>query len=272
MRRPLALLALAFAPAFVRADEPAPAAPKVKLVVLVVFDQMRGDYIHKWQPHFGDGGFKRLQTEGAWFTDCHYPYATTATGPGHSAMLTGASPSKTGIVNNEWWDRVAGAEAYCAGTERYDLVPAATPEKEEPNDEPKPKEPLKKKPKAIGTPERLLSPTLGDVLKAETKGAGKVFGLSLKGPLRHPAERPQARRRLLVRRPLRDQHLLPRRPAQVGRRLQQVEGGRRLVRQGLDEDPARPRLREARGDRTTAPAKASAAGRGSSSPTRPTAA
>src|SRR2546423_506324 len=50
--------------------------PRVKLVVLVVFDQMRGDYLEKWKPLFGPGGFARLQADGAWFTNCHYPYAT----------------------------------------------------------------------------------------------------------------------------------------------------------------------------------------------------
>lgn len=173
MRSLLALFILTFLPAFAIAEE-----PKVKLVVLVVFDQLRADFIDKWSPHFGAGGFKRLQTQGAWFTDCHYPYAITATGPGHAAMLSGASPCKTGIVNNEWYDRANAAEAYCAGTDRYDLVPAAIPEKVEPGDEPK--EPIKKKSKAIGTPDRLLSPTLADELKASTKGTGKVFGLSLK--------------------------------------------------------------------------------------------
>ena len=176
MRRLLALMAVVFAPSFTFAAEPKP-EPKVKLVVLVVFDQLRADLIDKWSPHFGVGGFQRLKTEGAWFTDCHYPYAVTSTGPGHASMLTGATPSKTGIVNNEWYDRGAGIEAYCAGTDRYDLVPAAIPEKVEPGDEPK--EPLKKKPKAIGTPDRLLSPTLADELKAGAK-PGKVFGLSLK--------------------------------------------------------------------------------------------
>ncbi len=175
MRHLLALFAMLILPALSAAEEP-PAAPKVKLVVLVVFDQLRGDLIDKWQPLFGEGGFKRLQTEGAWFKNCHYPYAITTTGPGHAAVLTGASPSRTGIVNNEWYDRAAAIEAYCAGTDRYDLVPAALPEVIDPKDEPK--EPVKKKPKAIGTPERLLSPTLGDVVKAS--GAGKVFGLSLK--------------------------------------------------------------------------------------------
>jgi len=177
MRRLLSLLLLASFPAFAVSDEPKPAEPKVKLVVLVVFDQLRADLIDKWQPHFGEGGFKRLQTKGAWFTNCHYPYSITATGPGHGAMLTGASPSKTGIVNNEWYDRAKALEAYCAGTDRYDLVPPAVPEKLVLGDEPK--EPIKKRVKAIGTPDRLLSPTLADELKASAK-PGKVFGLSLK--------------------------------------------------------------------------------------------
>src|SRR4051794_25438391 len=55
--------------------------PRVKLAVLVVFDQMRGDFLDKWQPLFGEGGFARLQADGAWFTACYYPYGTTTTGP-----------------------------------------------------------------------------------------------------------------------------------------------------------------------------------------------
>ena len=61
-----------------------PGKARVKLAVLVVFDQLRGDYLDKWRPLFGPGGFARLQTEGAWFTRCNYPYATTTTGPGHA--------------------------------------------------------------------------------------------------------------------------------------------------------------------------------------------
>lgn len=142
--------------------DPEKAKPPVKLVVLVVFDQMRGDFLAKWQPHFGEGGFKRLQSDGAWFPDCHYPFGTTATGPGHSSMLSGASPSRTGIVNNEWYDRASAGSAYCAGTSRYELVPT----------------PARKSTKPVGTPDRMLSPTLGDEITAAKRG--KVFGLSLK--------------------------------------------------------------------------------------------
>lgn len=76
-----------------------------KLVVMVVFDQMRGDYLKKWQPLFVEGGFKRLQTDGAWFTNCHYPYAYTLTAPGHTSLSTGSYPAKHGIIANDWYQR-----------------------------------------------------------------------------------------------------------------------------------------------------------------------
>ena len=58
-----------------------PPERKVRLAVLVVFDQMRGDYLERWRPLFGPNGFVRLQRDGAWFTHCHYPYGTTEIAP-----------------------------------------------------------------------------------------------------------------------------------------------------------------------------------------------
>ncbi|HJZ60294.1 MAG TPA: alkaline phosphatase family protein [Gemmataceae bacterium] len=140
--------------------------PRVKLAVLVVFDQMRGDYLEKWKPLFAKGGFARLQDEGAWFVNCHYPYAITTTGPGHASILSGTCPDRHGIINNEWSEK--GRSVYCAGDERYQLVPAPLVVK--PGAKPKP----------IGTPERLLAETLADVLKRAHGAKAKVFGLSLK--------------------------------------------------------------------------------------------
>ncbi len=80
-----------------------------KLVVLVVFDQMRGDYLKRWEELYGDGGFKRLMKDGAWFTDCHYPYAYTLTAPGHASLATGCSPDKHAIVANDWYSRSEAA-------------------------------------------------------------------------------------------------------------------------------------------------------------------
>ena len=81
---------------------------KPRLLVLIVFDQMRGDYLQRWQPLFGDRGFALLQKEGAWFTNCHYPHGVTTTGPGHASLLTGCTPDRHGIVNNEWYDVESG--------------------------------------------------------------------------------------------------------------------------------------------------------------------
>jgi predicted AlkP superfamily pyrophosphatase or phosphodiesterase len=148
-----------------------PAKPKTKLAVLVVFDQMRGDFLTRWDELFGDGGFHRLEKEGAWFQNCHYPYALTVTGAGHASMLTGCTPMTHGIVANEWYDREAGEVVYCATSPRAWPVPL--PLVQEGGG-------LKLKTKSAGSPERLLVPTLGDALKAATEGKGRVVALSLK--------------------------------------------------------------------------------------------
>ena len=76
------------------ASPPGAAGPeRPRLVVLVIFDQLRGDYLERWQALFGDAGFRRLQEEGAWFQNCYYPYANTVTAAGHASVLTGCSPA-----------------------------------------------------------------------------------------------------------------------------------------------------------------------------------
>jgi predicted AlkP superfamily pyrophosphatase or phosphodiesterase len=128
---------------------------KPKLVVLVVFDQMRGDYIKKWQPLFGEGGFKRLQKDGAWFTDCHYPYAYTLTAAGHTSLVTGTVPSKHGIPANEWYDRATG-----------ETVTSVTPPPEEIA-------------KGAG-PYRRKAESVGDVLLRVLLGKARVASMSIK--------------------------------------------------------------------------------------------
>src|SRR5438067_149456 len=95
------------APEFVVSGTDTKELPRPRLAVLVVFDQMRGDYLARWQPLFGAGGFKRLQDEGAWFSECHYPYGYTLTAPGHASMVTGCGPDRHGIIANEWFDRAS---------------------------------------------------------------------------------------------------------------------------------------------------------------------
>lgn len=184
MRHLAALIAL-LAPSLAFAEPEKP-----KLVVLVVFDQMRGDYLEKWKGLFGPDGFARLQKEGAWYANCHYPYAITTTGPGHSSMLTGCSPNVHGIINNNWYDRKSGAAVNCSESDRYDRVPPlpkVLPKDElrddiaaaEPPATTTTEETEKKKP-AYGTSDRLLAPNFGDALKAATAGHGRVIGLSFK--------------------------------------------------------------------------------------------
>src|SRR5713226_8386670 len=75
-----------------------------KLVVLLVVDQMRGDYVDKFLGQWS-GGLRRLVEEGAWFRDAAYPYAATETCVGHATISTGALPATHGMVANAWWDR-----------------------------------------------------------------------------------------------------------------------------------------------------------------------
>jgi hypothetical protein len=124
-----------------------PSGPR--LAVVLVFDQLRGDYLDKWQKYFGDGGFKRLQSEGAWFSNCHYPYAHTVTAAGHASLLTGCTPRDHGVVGNSWYDRRQHKKIECVTGERG-------------------KGPFHRK-----------QPTLGDVLLERYKKS-KVAALSIK--------------------------------------------------------------------------------------------
>jgi predicted AlkP superfamily pyrophosphatase or phosphodiesterase len=143
---------------------------KPKLAVILVFDQFRGDYLMRWDEQLTEGGFHRLEKDGAWFQNCHYPYAHTVTGAGHASLVTGCSPDRHGIVHNDWFDRETGESVYCATSPRYEQVPPSA----------KSSAAQEKKGKGSGSPERLLAPTLGDALMAATGGKSKVVALSLK--------------------------------------------------------------------------------------------
>jgi hypothetical protein len=94
----VAILALRFGPRLI------PQATSPRLVVLIVIDQMRADYFQRYAAQFTDG-FKRLWESGAVFTEARYPYASNKTAQAHALMLSGWSPSATGIVGDRWYDR-----------------------------------------------------------------------------------------------------------------------------------------------------------------------
>jgi hypothetical protein len=154
-----------------------------RLAVLVVFDQLRGDFLSRWQELFQSGGFQRLMKEGAWFTDCHYRHAVTSTGPGHASVVTGCSPRHHGIIGNDWYDRRESAAVNCvqvsdAAAERASRVPPPEDPEADLGDGEETR-PRSRKPRGY-SPERLLVPTLADALKEATEGQGKVVSLSFK--------------------------------------------------------------------------------------------
>ena len=120
-----------------------PAAARPKLIVLAVVDQMRADYLEKYEAELS-GGFRRLMSDGAVFTQAFYPYASTQTAQGHATMLTGQSPSVSGIVGDSWYDRQTRL-AVAAGESLHHKLVGGLP--------------------GGGSPEQLLVHTLGDVMK-----------------------------------------------------------------------------------------------------------
>src|SRR5689334_8800466 len=80
-------------------------ADRPKLVVGIVVDQMRQEYLYRFDSKYGKGGFKRIIGEGFMLKNAHYNYVPTETGPGHASVYTGSTPAIHGIVANEWYDR-----------------------------------------------------------------------------------------------------------------------------------------------------------------------
>jgi predicted AlkP superfamily pyrophosphatase or phosphodiesterase len=131
-----------------------------KLVVVIVIDQFRGDYLERYRDQFGDGGFKLFLDHGAYFANCNYNYANTRTAPGHSTLFTGAYSNGHGIAANEWWDQKKKRMVTSVEDDDTKLVGVAD--------------------KAGASPHNLLADTLGDELKLATQGKARVFGVSLK--------------------------------------------------------------------------------------------
>jgi len=74
---------------------------KPKLVVIIVIDQFRGDYLNRQRAQFNNRGFNLFMNQGAWFTDCYYDYANTKTAPGHTTIDTNTYSDKHGIESNK---------------------------------------------------------------------------------------------------------------------------------------------------------------------------
>ena len=142
-----------------------PAGPDIRLVLLIAVDQFRYDYLTRFRGEYSSG-IKRLLDDGAVFTNANLEHYPTVTAVGHATMLSGATPSVSGIIGNDWFDRETGAIV----TSVFD--PSVTP--------------VGSPPGPAASPRRLLVSTLGDELKM---GSGRptgapdrprVIGVSLK--------------------------------------------------------------------------------------------
>ncbi|MFQ3581159.1 alkaline phosphatase family protein [Chloracidobacterium validum] len=146
------------APASCASHRARPASPAYRLVVGIVVDQLRADYLERFADLFSSKGFNRLKTKGAYFTNAHYLHACTYTAPGHGVVMTGSVPAVDGIIGNKWYDRETGKSVESI----TDDTTAGVPEGKG------------------ASPSRLLVSTLGDELKSATGGQSKVIGISLK--------------------------------------------------------------------------------------------
>jgi predicted AlkP superfamily pyrophosphatase or phosphodiesterase len=147
--------------AFVASGDASAYNGRPKLVVVIVIDQFRGDYLERYRDQFGDAGFRLLLDHGAYFPNCNYNYANTRTAPGHSTLFTGAYSNGHGIAANEWWDQKKKRMVTSVEDDDTKLVGV---------DGDKPG----------ASPHNLLADAIGDELKLATQGKSRVFTVSLK--------------------------------------------------------------------------------------------
>lgn len=134
---------------------------KPKLVVGIVVDQMRYDYLTRFYSHYGEGGFKRMINKGFNCKNNHFNYAPTSTGPGHASVYTGTTPATHGIIGNNWYDKVSDETVYCAGDDSYDSVGSESDAGQM-------------------SPHRMTVTTISDELRLHTQMRGKTIAIALK--------------------------------------------------------------------------------------------
>jgi len=139
--------------------------PKPKIVVGIVIDQMRYDYLYRYQRHYGPGGFNRLLEGGFSCENTHFNYVPTYTGPGHAAIYTGTTPSINGIIGNDWWDPTLRTKRYCTADKRFKVVGGTAKTAPEVGQQ---------------SPVALLSSTITDELRLSNNFRSKVAAVCLK--------------------------------------------------------------------------------------------
>lgn len=132
-----------------------------KLLIGIVVDQMRMDYLSRFESHFGNDGFNRFYSEGFVAKNHHFDYVQTKTGPGHASISTGTPPAIHGIIANDWFNKISGKMQYCVGDKNFTGVGTSS---------------------KIGSkaPTQLLVSTFADENRLATQKRGKAIGISLK--------------------------------------------------------------------------------------------
>lgn len=132
-----------------------------KLVVGIVVDQMRTDFLVRYNHHFGENGFNRFLQQGTWCKNVHYNYTPTYTGPGHASIYTGTTPLHHGIIANDWHDITINQSVYCVQNDSVNSVGTTS---------------------KYGkmAPTRLLATTITDQLRIQSQFRSKVVGVAIK--------------------------------------------------------------------------------------------
>nr|WP_235817944.1 alkaline phosphatase PafA [Formosa haliotis] len=134
---------------------------KPKLVVGIVVDQMRYDYLTRFYNKYGEGGFKRMMNEGFNCKNNHFNYIPTYTAPGHASVYTGTSPMNHGIIGNNWYDKESKTSVYCAGDSTVASVGTADKA-------------------GKMSPHRMMTTSFADENRLFTQMQGKTIGVSVK--------------------------------------------------------------------------------------------
>lgn len=134
---------------------------KPKLVIGIVVDQMRFEYLTRFEKHYSEEGFKRLMKEGFFAKNTHFSYFPTYTGPGHASVFTGTTPANHGIIGNNWYDKTNNQSVYCVQDD--DAKPIGVDSKA-----------------GEMSPHRMLTTTIADQNRLHTQFRGKTFGVSIK--------------------------------------------------------------------------------------------
>jgi len=132
-----------------------------KLVVGIIVDQMRAEYLYRFYEKFGEGGFKRMMNQGYNVQNTHYNYVPTYTAPGHASVYTGTTPSQHGIIGNNWFNLDLMEVVYCAYDSTVETVGSSTEQGKH-------------------SPENLLATTITDELRIFSSFRSKSIGISIK--------------------------------------------------------------------------------------------